>query len=344
MSPVAALANAAVIAMAVLLSGCMTLGAAVAVPAAAVLLPRGAPAGAADPPGTLAQPRALAGSPRVALVLGSGSMRGFAHVGVIAALEEAGIHPGLIVGTSAGSMVGALAASGLSAAQIERASGELGWTLLTDIAVPRRGIVGGERVETFVRRHVQARPIEAMPIPFAAVATDARTGEAVILNRGDTAAAVRASSSIPALFEPVSASGRMLVDGSLAAPTPVRIARRLGAQVVIAVNVAYSPSEASLYNPLDMLFQTVQIMAHNLNAAELADADVVIAPDIRRAGSVSVGNRDALIALGLEAGRDAIPAIRAATGAHGRWANGLAALPEDGGNRLRAAAESKGLK
>jgi NTE family protein len=293
------------------LAGCMTLGAAaMALPAAKVLMPRATEPGTHDPPGTLEQPRAVAGEPRVALVLGSGSMRGFAHVGVLAALEDAGIRPGLIVGTSAGSMVGALAASGLPAAEIERASAELDWTVLADIALPRRGLVGGERVEAFIRRHVEGRAIESLPIPFAAVATDARTGDAVVLNRGDTAAAVRASSSIPVLFEPVSARGLMLVDGSLAAPTPVRIARQLGADLVIAVNVAWAPEEASLYNPLDMLFQSMQVMAHNLNRGELAQADVVIAPDIRRLGSIGAGSRAALIGIGAQAGREAVPAIR----------------------------------
>ena len=312
------------------LAGCMTLGmAAMAVPAAAVLAPRGPTPEAADPPGTREAPRALAGAPRVALALGSGSLRGFAHVGVLAALEEAGIRPDLIVGTSAGSMVGSLAASGLSAAQIDRASHELDWTVLADVAFPRRGIVGGERVEAFVRRHAGDRPIESLPVAFAAVAADARTGEAVVLDRGDTAAAVRASSSVPVVFEPVSARGRLLVDGSLAAPTPVRIARSLGADIVVAVNVAWSPEEAALRNPLDMLFQAMQVMAHNLNRNELAHADIVIAPDIRSLGSVSLANRGAIVASGERAGRAAVPAVREAIA---RWqaARAVAAAPPSG--------------
>ncbi len=302
----------AAFAAATALAGCMTLGAVAFAPAAATLLNRGDPREAVDPPGTLAVPRTLQGSPRVALVLGSGAARGFAHIGVIAALEDAGIHPGLIVGTSAGSMVGALSASGLGAGDIEIASRDLDWTVLTDVVVPRRGLVGGEKVEDFIRRHGGDRSIESLPVPFAAVATNALTGDTVVLNRGSLATAVRASSSIPVVFEPVSVRGRLLVDGSLSAPTPVRVARQLGADLVIAVNVAWSPDEASLGNPVDMLFQTMQVMTHNLNRAELAGADVVIAPDIRRLGAVGPANRPLLVGVGREAGLAAVPAIRRA--------------------------------
>jgi NTE family protein len=168
---------------------------------------------------------------------------------------------------------------------------------------------------------VNGQPIESLRLPFAAVATDALTGEPVILDHGDTAAAVRASSSIPVVFEPVTARGRTLLDGSLSAPTPVREARRLGADVVVAVNVAWSPEEASLHNPLDMLFQSMQLMTHNLNRAELAGADVVIAPDIRSLGPIGAGSRGALIATGERAGKEAVPAIHEAIR---RWRAGAA--------------------
>jgi NTE family protein len=291
-------------------AGCMTLGSAVvAVPAAVAAASRVPATESADPPGTLATPRPLAGEPRVAVALGGGSLRGFAHVGVIAALEEAGIRPSLVVGTSAGSVIGALWASGLTAAQIDQATRELDWGVLADIGIPRRGLVGGGGIEAFVSRHVNGRAIEDLPVPFAAVATDALSGDPVLLNRGSTASAVRASSSIPVVFEPIRARGRLLLDGGLSAPTPVRLARQLGADIVIAVNVAWSPEEAALHNPVDMLFQTMQLMGHNLNRAELAQADVVIAPDIRSLGPIGRSSRDGLIGQGVNAGRDAVPAI-----------------------------------
>ena len=280
--------------------------------AAAGYMPQPEPMERANAPGTRADARALDGSPRVALVLGSGSLRGYAHVGVLAALEEASIRPSLIVGSSVGSIVGALWASGMTASGIGRASEELDWSLLIPSGVPRRGLVGGEGLEEFMRRHQGGRELEALPVPFAAVATDVMTGETVVLDEGDTAIAVRASSSIPVVFEPVRARGRLLADGSLSAPTPVRVARALGADIVIAVNVAWSPEEGSLRTPLDMLFQSMQIMAHNLNQAQLAEADVVIVPDIRSSGNVSPESRTTLIAIGTSAGQEAIPLIRGA--------------------------------
>lgn len=308
-----AFALVAIVTSGVILTGCMALGHMLVLPAAAAAagyMPHPEPMERANAPGTRANARALEGSPRVALVLGSGSLRGYAHVGVLAALEEAGIRPSLIVGSSVGSVVGALWASGMTASGIGRASEELDWSLLIPTGMPHRGLVGGEGLEGFMRRHQGGRELEALPVPFAAVATDVMTGEIVILNEGDTAIAVRASSSIPVVFEPVRARGRLLADGSLSAPTPVRVARGLGADIVIAVNVAWSPEEASLRTPMDMLFQSMQIMAHNLNRAQLAEADVVIAPNIRSVGNVSPESRTTLIAIGTSAGRASIPLIR----------------------------------
>ncbi len=303
------------------LPGCMTLGAAVAVPAAILVAPGPAMPEGADPPGTRDRPRELGARPRVALALGSGSMRGWAHAGVLAALETGGIRPSLVVGTSAGSVVGALAATGIPAGRLVEATRELDWTVLAELPLPRRGLVRGERLESFVRRHAGAGPIESLPIAFAAVATDAHTGEAVVLDHGDLARAVRASSSVPVLFEPVPARGRLLVDGALSSPTPVSVARRLGADVVIAVNVAWTPEEGDLRNPVDMLFQSMQLMTHNLNRAELAAADVVIAPDLRAVGPVTPANLDALVEAGRRAGLEALPAIRAAIDGPARGGN-----------------------
>lgn len=331
-----ALALVAIVTSGAILTGCMALGHMLVLPAAAAAagyLPQPEPVERANAPGTRAVARALEGSPRVALVLGSGSLRGYAHVGVLAALEEAGVRPSLIVGSSAGSIVGALWASGVTASDIGHASQELDWSLLAPSGIPHRGLVGGEGLEDFMRRHQGGRELETLPVPFAAVATDVMTGETVVLDEGDTAIAVRASSSIPVVFEPVRARGRLLADGSLSAPTPVRVARRLGADIVIAVNVAWSPEEGSLRTPLDMLFQSMQVMAHNLNRAQLVEADVVIAPEIRSIGNVNPESRAALIATGTAAGRTAIPSIRSAIQA---WtARAQVAAQQDRGSQRR---------
>lgn len=248
--------------------------------------------------------------PVIGIALGSGGKRGFAHIGVLKALEAAGIKPDLIVGTSSGSMVGALWAAGLSAAEIERAAGEIESPLIGRPVIPGRGLFTGEPIQTFVNRHVGGRRIEELAIPFAAVATDAQSGAETVFNRGNTGMAVRASSSVPVMFQPVMIGGREYVDGVLVSPVPVDVARRMGADLVIAVNVAYTPEEMVLRDPIDMVFQSMQIMASRINELQLPHADVVIEPDIPSLGKVRFSDKRALIALGERAARDAIPEIR----------------------------------
>lgn len=248
--------------------------------------------------------------PVIGLALGSGGKRGFAHIGVLKALEAAGIKPDLIVGTSSGSMVGALYASGLSAGEIERIAEGIESPLLGRVVVPGRGLLSSEPIQAFVNRHVGNRRIEELAIPFAAVATDAQSGAEVVFNRGNTGMAVRASSSVPVVFQPVTIGGREYVDGVLVSPVPVDVARRMGADLVIAVNVAYTPQEAALRDPVDMLFQTMQIMATTINRLRLREADVVIEPDIAGMGKVTFADKRALIDLGERAARAAIPEFR----------------------------------
>lgn len=249
--------------------------------------------------------------PVIGLALGSGGKRGFAHIGVLKALEAAGIKPDLIVGTSAGSMVGALFASGLSAGEIERIAEGIESPLLGRAVIPGRGLLSSEPIQSFVNRHVGNRRIEELAIPFAAVATDAQSGAETVFNRGNTGMAVRASSSVPVFFQPVTIGGREYVDGTLVSPVPVGVARRMGADVVIAVNVAYTPREAALRDPIDMLFQTMQIMATTINRLRLRQADVVIEPDIAGMGKVTFADKRALIALGEHAARQMLPELRA---------------------------------
>lgn len=248
--------------------------------------------------------------PVIGLALGSGGKRGFAHIGVLKALEAAGIKPDLIVGTSGGSMVGALYASGMSAGEIERIAEGIESPLLGRVVIPGRGLLSSEPIQAFVNRHVGNRRIEELAIPFAAVATDAQSGAEVVFNRGNTGMAVRASSSVPVVFQPVTIGGREYVDGVLVSPVPVDVARRMGADLVIAVNVAYTPQEAALRDPIDMLFQTMQIMVTTINGLRLREADVVIEPDIAGMEKVTFADKRALIALGERAAQAAMPEIR----------------------------------
>lgn len=253
--------------------------------------------------------------PVVALVLGSGGKRGFAHVGVLKVLAAAGVKPDLVVGTSVGAMVGALYAAGLSQEELQRAAEEFDPRMLTEPVIGGRYIVGrgffsSERIQRFVNRHVGNRPIESLPVAFAAVATDAQTGEVMVFNSGDAGMAVRASATQPVLFEPVRIEGRDYVDGGLVAPVPVGVARRLGADRIIAVNVAFAPEEMPLNHPLDMAWQTMQIMGATLNRAARQEADVLIEPDLRGLSDWSAFERRLVIERGEQATRAVLPLIR----------------------------------
>jgi NTE family protein len=177
--------------------------------------------------------------PRVGLALGSGSARGWAHIGVIRALEEAGIRPDLVCGTSIGAMVGAAYAAG-EFERFERWVLELGVAdvlSFMDVSLSG-GVLKGERLMEFFRRNVVDRPIGELAMPFAAVATALHTGSEVWLREGSTIEAVRASIALPALFTPVLRDGMTLVDGGLVNPVPVSLARAMGADIVIAVDLS----------------------------------------------------------------------------------------------------------
>lgn len=253
---------------------------------------------------------ALAAPARVALVLGGGGCRGHGHIGVIRVLEKHGLKPDLVVGSIAGSLVGALYAAGMSADQIERYGQKLGSNLLRDWIFPKLGLFGGDAIRRFVVERVGALKIESMATRFAAVATDLQNGETRIFDRGDLGLAVQASSSIPGLIEPVRIGERFYVDGNLAAPVPVRAARRLGATRVIAVDVTFPPDQANLGDPFDALYQGFSIVTHRLAQEERAMADVVIAPQLPEHNEMGPATLKALVAAGERSALEAMPILR----------------------------------
>ena len=246
---------------------------------------------------------------RVALALGGGAARGFAHVGVIKALEARDIHPDIVVGTSVGSFVGALYAAGYGGADLQRVALQFEESSITDWSLPSRGLLKGEALQDFVNRQVRQRPIEALNRKFAVVATDLGSGEMVVFERGNVGMAVRASSSVPGIFQPVSINGREYVDGGLVSPVPVRAARRLGADVVIAVDVSRKPSTQSTTGTLDIILQTFTIMGQVIAHSELPDADIVLHPDIDGVGSTDFQSRESAILDGEKAVAQAAGAI-----------------------------------
>ncbi|MCB9781523.1 MAG: patatin-like phospholipase family protein [Candidatus Omnitrophica bacterium] len=176
---------------------------------------------------------------KIGLALGSGSARGWAHLGVIQAIEESGIPIACVAGSSIGALAGAVYASGNHHRLFEFAS-EIDWRRLAsffDPVFPRSGLVDGKKIAAFIRSHVHQANIEDLPIPFCAVATDLSTGEEVHLREGDVIEAVRASISLPGIFTPVRVGDRFLLDGGMSNPVPVSVARAMGADYVIAVDI-----------------------------------------------------------------------------------------------------------
>lgn len=251
-------------------------------------------------------------SPRLGLALGGGAAKGFAHVGVISVLEEAGLRPALVVGTSAGSVVGALYASGKTGAQLQQAALQIEEVAIADWMVPiiNRGVFRGEALARYVNEAVSHRLLEDMRIPLGVVATDLGTGQGVLFRRGNTGTAVRASSAVPAVFQPVRISGRDYVDGGLVAPVPVQYARQMGAELVLAVDISDAPEGQPAGDTFQILLQTFNIMGKSINQHELRQADVVVRPSLVGLRSADFSARHKAIESGRAAMLAALPALR----------------------------------
>jgi NTE family protein len=255
--------------------------------------------------------------PRVGLALGGGAARGFAHVGVIQVLEEAGIRPSLVAGTSAGSLVAAIYASGKTGLQLQQVAETMEEAAIADwsLQIFSRGALRGEALARYVNSQVNARLIENMPMPLGIVATDLNTGADTLFQRGDTGTAVRASSAVPGVFQPVKIAGHDYVDGGLVSPVPVRAARRMGAELVIAVDISSPPEGNLIGGTLEILLQTFSIMGKSINTFELRDADVVVRPNLSGISSADFGARKRSIEAGRQAMLLALPQLRAAMAA-----------------------------
>lgn len=280
---------------AMLMAGCATQG-------------TGQPAAAAPVPVTAPAPKPV----KIGLALGGGAARGFAHVGVIAVLEEAGLKPAVVVGTSAGSLVAALYASGKSSAQLQQTALNMEEVAITDWMLPifGRGMFRGEALSRYVNDLLKGRTIENMAIPLGIVATDLNSGQAVLFQRGDTGTAVRASSAVPAVFVPVKINGREYVDGGLVSPVPVRFARQMGADLVVAVDISSPPEANPASGTLQILLQTFAIMGKSINQYELKDADLVVSPSQVGLKSADFSARQRAIDAGREAMLAALPALK----------------------------------
>lgn len=250
-------------------------------------------------------------APKIGLALGGGAARGFAHIGVIQVLEENGIKPDLVVGTSAGSLVAALYASGHNGRELGLLADSMDETAITDWSFPYRGLLKGAALAKYVREQTGGRLMEQFPLPLGVVATDLDNGQGVLFRRGDPGTAVRASSAVPAVFQPVKINEREYVDGGLVAPVPVHYARQMGADLVIAVDISSPPEGNPTPDAFRMLLQTFAIMSRSINQLELRDADVVLRPKLVNAGSADFSVRKRSIAIGREAALAVLPELKA---------------------------------
>ncbi len=263
---------------------------------------------------TQGPPGAETPKPRIALALGGGAARGFAHIGVIRTLEQEKIPIDMIVGTSVGSLIGAIYASDMNSFDLEWTAFALEKDDVFDYAIlsviTSMGPVKGDKLEEFVRSKVPAANIENLKLPFAAVATDLNRGTRVVLDRGPVAKAVRASSAIPGVFNPVELQGRLLVDGGLVDNIPIDVAREKGADIVIAVDISENVANFNITNVVDVMVQAVAIIMNENTKLKKKDADVLIAPSVGTVAMLDFTQKKRCMQAGIEAAQRAVPEIR----------------------------------
>ncbi|AXY58367.1 patatin-like phospholipase family protein [Acinetobacter chinensis] len=226
--------------------------------------------------------------PVIAIALGGGGAKGFAHIGVLKVLESHGIKPRIVTGTSAGSFVGSIYASGKTPFQMQQIAQQLKESDLRDLTLNSQGIVQGQKLQNYVNRQIGNKPIQQFPIRFAAVATRLDNGSKAEFIKGNAGQAVRASCSIPNVFVPAVIGGVKYVDGGLVSPIPVKTARDMGADIVIAVDISARPEGSKAVNMWGLLDQTINIMGQQSINEELRQATVVIQPKVGHLGTLDL--------------------------------------------------------
>ncbi|MDO4579178.1 MAG: patatin-like phospholipase family protein [Acinetobacter sp.] len=250
--------------------------------------------------------------PVVAIALGGGGAKGFAHIGVLKVLESHGIKPKIVTGTSAGSFVGSLYASGKSPYQLQQLALNFKESDIRDLTLNRQGFVLGQKLQDYVNQQVGNKAIQQFPIRFAAVATRLDNGRKADFIKGNAGQAVRASCSIPNVFVPATIAGTKYVDGGLVSPIPVKTAKDMGADLVIAVDISARPTGNTPMNMWGLLDQTINIMGQQSIHEELRQANVVIQPKVGHIGTLDLKASNQTILEGEKAAQLKIRAIEKA--------------------------------
>ncbi|HOJ77762.1 MAG TPA: patatin-like phospholipase family protein [Bacillota bacterium] len=247
--------------------------------------------------------------PKIILVLGGGGARGFAHIGVLQVLMETGIKISGIVGTSMGALIGSTFASGTDLYYLEKVIDAMSWENLVDLRLPSFGLIDGNKIKCLIDLLTKGKNFNELDTKLWVVATNLLTGEEVIFKEGPLAPAVRASISIPGIFNPVEHQGQILVDGAVVAGVPVEVAKMMNGDITIAVNVSFDHTHHRINNVFDVLAKVMDIMGNRLDALQMSVADVTIVPELGGTGVLHFHKAKECIAIGREAAKKALPKI-----------------------------------
>ena len=248
--------------------------------------------------------------PKIGLALGSGGARGFAHLGVIKVLEQAGIPIDMIAGSSMGALAACFYGAGIDIDRLYKISTAFKRKYYLDFTVPKMGFIMGNRVKELIRVFTHGKNIEELDIPVRIVATDLMTGEKVVFSKGPIADAVRASISIPGIFVPEKLNGRLLVDGGVVDRVPVSVVKDMGADIVIAVDVSRVKTNSEVTTIYDVIMQTLDIMQMELVNHSTIDSDVMIRPQVDKYSSRAFTNIEEIISIGEEEARNQLDQIK----------------------------------
>jgi NTE family protein len=247
----------------------------------------------------------------IAVVLGAGAAKGFAHIGVLKVLESQKVPIKMIVGTSSGSFVGSLYAFGFDAYTVQKIGLTLNKSDVAELTVPDNGFIKGDKIRDFINMQLRNTVMEKLRIPFYAVATNIRTGEPTIFATGNTGMAVQASCAVPGIFQPASFGGTSYVDGGVVDPLAVDVARRYGADIVIAVDITSAIGNTIPASTMDNIMKSIEIMYNKISQIPISKADVVIKPKVGFVGAADFDHRNEAIMEGEKAAWAAMPQINA---------------------------------